>query len=71
MSLNADLIGYGAGSWAQTITLTPTYHFPNNGILRLEYSHVGLASFTKGLGFGPSGADATQDRLGFEFGVMH
>ena len=70
-SPNADLVGYGVGSGAQTVTLTPTYHFGYNGVLRLEFSHVTLSSFTPGAGFGPTGTGSAQNRLGFEFGVMH
>ena len=67
---NADLIGYGPGSSAISITVTPTYHFANYGVLRLEYSHVRLTTFTSGLGFGTSGNSGDQDRFGFELGVM-
>lgn len=56
-SPNADLIGLGVGSRAQTVTLTPTYRFGNSGILRLEYSTVW--------------GSTSQNRVGFEFGVMH
>jgi hypothetical protein len=67
---NADLVGFGPGSSARTFTLTPTLHFENGGVLRLEYSTISLSSFTPGLGFGPSGTGASQNRIGFEFGVM-
>ena len=70
MSGNADLIGYGPGGSALSFTLTPTYHFANYGVLRLEYSHVRLGSFTSGLGFGTAGTGANQDRFGFELGVV-
>lgn len=56
-SANADLIGFGPGSFAQTYTVTPFFHFGNGGAIRLEYSHV-------------SGT-LPQSRLGFELGVMH
>ena len=68
---NADLIGYGPGSAAISLTLTPTYHFANFGVLRLEYSHVVLTSFLSGLGFGAAGTGGHQDRFGFELGVVH
>ena len=57
-SLNADLVGFGPGSHAQTITVTPTYRFGNGGVLRLEYS-------------GAYGSLPEQNRIGFELGVMH
>lgn len=56
-SPNADLVGFGVGSRAQTLTLTPTYRFGNSGVLRLEYSTVW--------------GSTSQQRVGFEFGVMH
>lgn len=58
LSLNADLVGFGAGSSATSQTLTPTYRFANGGVLRLEYSHV-------------TATGSNQNRFGFEFGVMH
>lgn len=71
LSPNADLIGFGPGSHVQTITITPTFRFGNGGVLRLEYANVSLSSFSAGLGFGPSGTVSTQNRIGFELGVMH
>jgi hypothetical protein len=68
---NADLVGYGPGSGARSFTATPAFHFPGNGVLRLEYSSVSLSSFTPGLGFGANGLGASQSRVGFEVGVMH
>ncbi len=67
---NADLIGFGPGSNARTLTVTPALHFGDGGILRLEYSTISLSSYTPGLGLGPLGTAAAQDRIGFEFGVM-
>ena len=67
---NADLVGFGAGSSARSITITPALHLQNGAVLRLEYSTVSLSSFAPGLGFGPGGTGASQDRFGFEFGVM-
>lgn len=57
-SPNADLVGFGPGSNANSQTFTPAYHFGNGGVLRLEYSHVSAAGFD-------------QSRYGLEFGVMH
>ncbi|MBV8197412.1 MAG: outer membrane beta-barrel protein [Candidatus Eremiobacteraeota bacterium] len=66
---NADLVGYGAGSRAQTITLTPEF---KTGALsvRAEYSFVQLGAFIPGLGFGRTGNGNTQNRLGAELGVQ-
>jgi len=55
---NADLVGFGSGSSANSQTVTPAYHFGNGGVLRLEYSHVSATGFD-------------QSRYGLEFGVMH
>lgn len=58
VSPNADLVGFGPGSAANSQTITPAYHFGNGGVLRLEYSHV-------------SATGLNQSRYGLEFGVMH
>ena len=55
--LNADLIGFGPGSRVQTFTATPTYRFPNSVVVRFEYSTLWGSS--------------SQQRIGFEVGVMH
>ena len=55
---NADLVGFGPGSLANSQTLTPAFRFGNGGMMRFEYSHV-------------SAAGLNQNRYGFEFGVMH
>lgn len=57
-SPNADLVGFGPGSAANSRTLTPAYRFGNGGVLRLECSHV-------------SATGLNQSRYGLEFGVMH
>lgn len=54
-SANADLVGFGPGSHATTLTLTPTYKFGNE-ILRLELSQVR--------------GSVDQTRAGFEIGVF-
>lgn len=66
---NADFLGYGPGSSASTITVTPTYrarHF----VIRGEYSSVNLGQFTPGLGFGNAGLKSVQSRLGIEIGAQ-
>jgi len=69
-SVNADMIGYGAGSAAQTFTVTPQY---KNGHMfaRAEYSRVSLGAFTAGLGFGPHGTGAVQSSTLFEVGAQY
>ena len=57
-SPNADLVGFGPGSFANSQTLTPSFRFGNAGMLRLEYSHV-------------TATGLNQTRYGVEFGVMH
>jgi hypothetical protein len=94
---SADLLGYGAGSNAFSLTLTPTYQ---KGIFfaRAEFSYVGLGnyahsyttsiptfvycdedflcegppttSFTNGEGFGGTGDNSSQYRVGFETGLV-
>ncbi|MDH2908641.1 MAG: outer membrane beta-barrel protein [Candidatus Eremiobacteraeota bacterium] len=66
---NADLLGYGPGSAAQSFTLTPTYHF-GTLFARAEIARVVLSGFTAGLGFGSSGSADTQTRIGLELGVQ-
>lgn len=69
-SPNADLVGYGPGSGADSITITPTYH-RGWAFARLEYSHVGVRNAAPGLAFGTTGNLRSQDRFGVEFGGMH
>lgn len=68
-SANADLVGFGPGSSATTFTITPAF---KTGLttLRAEYSSVNLGTFTRGLGFGATGTNSVQSRLGFELGVQ-
>jgi putative OmpL-like beta-barrel porin-2 len=66
---NANVLGYGPGSSAWSLTLTPTYQ---QGIFfaRVEGSVVGLSGTTAGSAFGKAGTTTTQGRLVFETGVM-
>jgi len=69
-SANADAIGYGPGSSATTLTVTPQYrrgHF----LARVEYSNVHAEGFTPGLAFGTSGTSARQTRYGAEIGLTY
>lgn len=70
LSANADLIGYGPGSAATSITVTPTYK-SGPFFARLEWSHVNVTDLEPGLGFGAGGTIATQNRYIFELGVTH
>ena len=67
---NADLIGYGPGSGATSITLTPTYK-TGPYFLRVEWAHVDVSNVTNGLGFGTLGTGSSQDRFALEAGITH
>jgi hypothetical protein len=68
-SLNADLLGYGPGSRATTITVSPLYKI-GEYFLRAEYSLVNASRFTPGLAFGPNGTLGNQTRYGLELGAQ-
>jgi Putative beta-barrel porin-2, OmpL-like. bbp2 len=65
----ANLLGYGPGSAAWSLTLTPTYQ---QGIFfaRAEGSVVGISSVAAGSGFGRSGTSKTQGRFMVETGIL-
>jgi hypothetical protein len=65
----ANLLGYGIGSDAWSVTLTPTWQ---KGILfvRGELSYVGIGSGTPGLMFGAAGTEDSQFRGLLEAGVL-
>jgi hypothetical protein len=65
----ANLLGYGVGSNAWSLTFTPTWQ---KGILfvRGELSYVGVGSGTPGLMFGAAGTEDTQFRGLLEAGVL-
>jgi len=69
LGANADLLGFGPGSAAQSLTLTPAYHL-GTLFVRAEIARVELSGFTPGLGFGNSGSADTQTRIGLELGVQ-
>lgn len=69
-SVARDLVGYGPGSRARTMTITPQFK-RTHLFARAEYSRALLGSFTAGMGVGPQGLDATQTRAVFEFGVQY
>jgi hypothetical protein len=65
----SNLLGYGVGSDAWSVTLTPTYQ---KGIFfaRGEFSYVGVGGGTKGLMFGSLGDASNQTRAMFETGLI-
>lgn len=64
-----DLFGYGSGSNAWSLTITPTYQY-KIFYARVEGSYVGLGSQTAGLGFGSAGTSSSQFRGMIEAGVL-
>jgi len=66
---SANLLGFGSGSAATTITATPTYQ--KGGLyLRGDLAWVDALSSTKGDVFGPKGTDGSQFRGVLEFGFI-
>lgn len=70
LNANADLIGYGPGSAATSMTFTPTYK-SGPFFARFEWSHVNVTNLLPGLGFGTGGDAAAQNRYIVEVGVTH
>lgn len=68
-SFNSDLIGYGPGSSATTLTLTPTYK-SSHLFVRGEWSHAAANNVLPTLGFGPGGTRTNQTRVGLELGAQ-
>ncbi len=68
-SANNNLLGYGPGSRAWTLTFTPTWQ--SGGLfVRAELSYAHVEDYTSGLAFGNAGKQANQTRLLLEFGVV-
>lgn len=67
-SPNADFVGYGPGSRAATLTVTPSYKV-NLFFLRAEFSAVNAIGAKPGLAFGLGGMDPLQTRVLVETGV--
>ena len=68
-SANNNLLGYGSGSRAWTLTLTPTWQ--SGGLFaRGELAYVHLDRYTAGLGFSNAGDQAEQTRALLEAGVV-
>ncbi len=65
----ANPLGYGNGSKAWSLTLTPTYQF-NNFFARVEGSIVKATSVAPGLGFGALNDKTSQSRVLIEGGVV-
>lgn len=68
-SFNADLVGYGAGSSAMSMTLTPAWH-SGYILARLEISSVVLGLFAPGGGFGSMSTSNHQTRVLGQLGVQ-
>jgi hypothetical protein len=64
-----DVLGYGVGSSAWSLTVTPTYQW-KAFFGRLDLSYVGLTDRTPGLGFANTGNGTDQFRVMFETGVV-
>lgn len=68
-SANSNILGFGPGSKAWSLTLTPTYQ--NNGFFaRVELSYVRVTSATAGDIFGANGTQKNQVRAVIESGLM-
>jgi hypothetical protein len=71
-----NLLGFGSGSNAFSVTVTPTFTF-DRYFFRVEYAHVELGNITRGnlaegtlgSGFGRTGNRTTQDRYMVETGI--
>ena len=68
-SPNADLVGFGPGSGARTLTVTPAYRH-GQFLLRADISQVVVRSATAGLAFGPTGTATHQFRIVIESGLQ-
>ena len=68
-STAANLLGYGVGSSAWSLTLTPTYQVKNY-FVRGELSYVKVQDLQSGLGFGGAGKDDTQATAMIETGFL-
>jgi hypothetical protein len=64
-----NLIGFGAGSNAFSLTLTPTFQW-KAFFARTDISYVSAGSVTPGSGFGPAGAIKDQARVMLETGIL-
>jgi len=64
-----NLLGYGAGSSAYTVTVTPTYQ-KGGFFFRADMAYVGVSNYTSGDVFGTLGKDSGQFRAVGEFGFI-
>lgn len=64
-----NMIGYGAGSDAFSITLTPTYQW-KQWFIRAEPSYISAGDVEPGDGFGPLGTKKDQFRFVLELGLL-
>jgi Putative beta-barrel porin-2, OmpL-like. bbp2 len=68
-SANNDLLGYGPGSRARTLTVTPVWQ--DGGLfVRAEWSYIKVINGSPGTQFGTQRNDSTQMRVLLESGVM-
>lgn len=68
-SANNNLLGYGPGSRAWTMTLTPTWQ-AENLFVRGELSYARVSGFAPGLAFGSAGDQPGQARALLEAGIV-
>jgi hypothetical protein len=68
-SSGVDLFGYGSGSDAWSITVTPTYQW-KVFFARADLSYVGIGGNAPGAGFGSTGNSSSQFRGLIEAGVV-
>jgi hypothetical protein len=66
---SVNLLGFGAGSGAFTVTLTPTYQ-KGGMYFRSDLATVHASSITPGSAFGAMGTNANQFRAVLEFGFI-
>jgi hypothetical protein len=64
-----NLLGFGTGSSAYSITVTPTYQ-KGGFFFRADMAYVGTSNTTSGDLFGPLGKDGSQFRAVGEFGFI-
>lgn len=65
----ANIIGYGGGSNAWSLTVTPTYQW-KVFFARADVSYVSAGSVTAGDAFGTTGTNTDQVRVMFETGIL-
>jgi len=69
-SLNADLIGYGAGSGISTFTITPSWSLGHGAFVRADFSSAQVTGAAPGLAFNANGNSSHQSRIVVEVGTQ-